>query len=120
MTRMWMVDPVYMCREHLLGEHSELHQLVGTIRNHDHGEAIVEGHADEGNVDTTKINHRHIILVAEMNRRGMDHDSPLFYEPDEPEIGRGSISERKNIEDLYTRCEDCRERIEDRYGEIDV
>ena len=30
--RMWMVPPSKMCRQHLLGEHVEIHMLVGTMR----------------------------------------------------------------------------------------
>lgn len=51
MTRMWCVNPHSLCREHLLGEHNELHKLVGGIRNHSHGEAIAEGQADGGEAD---------------------------------------------------------------------
>ena len=29
--RMWMVDPKKMCRKHLLGEHVEIHMMVGTL-----------------------------------------------------------------------------------------
>lgn len=29
--RMWMVPPELMCRQHLLGEHVELHMFVGAI-----------------------------------------------------------------------------------------
>ena len=28
---MWMVDPRFMCRAHILGEHRECHALIGTI-----------------------------------------------------------------------------------------
>ena len=30
--RMWMVDPQIMCRQHLLGEHTEMHMFVGTLK----------------------------------------------------------------------------------------
>ena len=30
--RMWMVDPKTMCRKHLLGEHYEIHMLIGSMR----------------------------------------------------------------------------------------
>jgi Pyrimidine dimer DNA glycosylase len=29
--RMWLVDPRLMCSQHLLGEHVELHMLVGSL-----------------------------------------------------------------------------------------
>jgi len=30
--RMWMLPPETMCRKHLLGEHVELHMLLGSLR----------------------------------------------------------------------------------------
>lgn len=30
--RMWNINPRYMCRKHLLGEHVETHMLVGSLR----------------------------------------------------------------------------------------
>ena len=30
--RMWMLPPEMMCRKHLLGEHVELHMLLGSLR----------------------------------------------------------------------------------------
>lgn len=109
MTRMWLADPEIMCRQHLVGEHAELHQLVGTITNHPHGEAILNGHAKQGNIDTSLIESRHSALVDELRRRGHDHDSPLpaFADPDV-----GSIDIASTRTDLAERCSDCREKME--------
>lgn len=111
MTRLWGVDPSVLCDQHLLGEHSELHQAVGTLLNHPHGEAIVRGHAEKGQIDTSRIQSRHDTLAAELERRGMAHDSPLEYD-DQHDFGE--IDREKNIDDLRDRCPDCRARIEDR------
>lgn len=108
MTRMWGVDPRLLCRNHLLGEHREMHQEVGTLRNHPHGRAIVEGHAERGQVDTRKLQERHDELVEEMERRGFEHDSPLAYED---ELALGTIDVAANREDLAERCDACRERM---------
>lgn len=110
MTRMWGVDPRLLCREHLLGEHVELHMLVGTIQNHPHGEAIVRGQADEGNVETALIEQRHGELAAELARRGYDHDSPLVYEDD---LVIGEIDPTANRSELAARCKQCRLRLAD-------
>lgn len=112
MTRMWLVDPELLCRQHLLGEHRELHQLVGHIRSGNI--AVLEGHAAKQQIDTGKIQERHDALVAEMQRRGYDHDSPLAYE-DELEIG--SVDVADNQEDLKERCDACRERITAQNGD---
>lgn len=107
MTRLWAVDPRLLCDQHLLGEHAECHQEVGTLRNHPHGRAIVAGHADRGQVDTALLQSRHDELAAELERRGMAHDSPLDYDDD---LELGSVDPDANRRDLARRCDACRER----------
>ncbi|MDY6774172.1 MAG: pyrimidine dimer DNA glycosylase/endonuclease V [Candidatus Nanohaloarchaea archaeon] len=109
MTRMWLVDPELLCDRHLLGEHNELHKLQGHIEKGNI--AVVRGHAEKGQVDTSKIEERHDELAEEMERRGFDHQSPLDYE-DELEVG--SIDVEENRKELEERCEECRERIRSR------
>lgn len=94
---MWGVKPKFLCRKHLLGEHVEMHQEVGTLKNHPHGEAVVKGHARKKQIDTSLIKERHEELVEEMERRGMSHESPLKYE-DEKNLG--SVNVEANLEDL--------------------
>lgn len=108
MTRMWGVDPELMCRSHLLGEHNEMHMLVGAIRKHPHGEAIALGHAKKGQVDTSLIQERHDELAEEMERRGHNHDSPLDYEDS---IDAGEIDSLKTQDMLADRCKECRQRM---------
>ncbi|MCJ7479288.1 MAG: pyrimidine dimer DNA glycosylase/endonuclease V [Candidatus Nanohaloarchaeota archaeon QJJ-7] len=109
MTRMWLVDPEFLCDQHLLGEHKEMHQEVGQIEAGNL--ETVKGHVREAQVDTSLLEQRHGELVEEMENRGFNHKSPLDYE-DELELG--SIDTEANLEDLKQRCEDCRERIEER------
>jgi hypothetical protein len=106
---MWGIDPALLCDQHLLGEHTEMHQVAGTIEHHPHGEAIAEGHAERQQVDTSLIGRRHDELAAELQRRGMDHDSPLDYED---ELDLGSLDIEANLADLKARCDDCQTRIE--------
>lgn len=113
MTRMWGLDPALLCDQHLRGEHAEMHQEVGTLRNHPHGEAIVRGHAEKGQVDTSRIQARHDALAEEMTRRGMNHQSPMDY-ADEHDLGDLDLA--ANRADLAERCADCRERIEAEEG----
>lgn len=113
MTRMWLLDPSLLCRDHLLGEHNELHKLVGGIRNHPHGKAIADGQAAKGNIDTSLIDDRHRQLAAELDRRGYDHDSPLKYGDEEYQAGVGAIDIEVNRGDLRQRCADCRSRMEE-------
>jgi len=116
MTRLWIgVDPSDLCDTHLLGEHSEMHQEVGTWLRHPHGEAVVQGHVDKAQVIPSQIRERHDALADEMARRGMDHDSPLEdFDADAmpqptPEDMNG-INEANRMR-LRRRCDDCRERL---------
>ncbi len=74
--RIWDVPPQVLCRQHLLGEHRELHALW-TILSEDkqayrrHPETI----RWEGKL--AALYARHAALVEEMSRRGYAHNSPL-------------------------------------------
>jgi hypothetical protein len=105
---MWGVDPSKMCRQHLLGEHNEMHMVVGGIRKHPHGEAIAKGHGKKGQLDTSLIQQRHDALAREMRLRGIEHDSPLEYF-DELDVGEVDVERHRDM--LADRCPECRERI---------
>jgi hypothetical protein len=106
---MWLVDPKIMCRQHLLGEHVELHMLVGTIR---HGISI-DGYVDAGLVETHNIAKRHEQLVEEMERRGYNHKSELAYSDT---LHRGRVPRRASRAELLRRCPNCRQLEEDLRG----
>lgn len=109
MTRMWGIDPRSLCDAHLLGEHAELHQLVGIIEKHPHGMAMLRGYAERAQIDTRRIQSRHDSLAEELARREFTHDSPLSYTD---ELALGSIDREKNRLELAARCPACRARIE--------
>jgi hypothetical protein len=105
--RMWGVPTNLLCRQHLLGEHNELHMLVGSIRR---GRSI-HGFTSTGLVDTRAIISRHNEVVMEMMRRGYNHASPL------PQFSVavavvGYIDVEKNLKELQRRCRACCVRIE--------
>lgn len=102
MTRMWIVNPKILCDNHLLGEHKELHQLVGHIKAGNIN--VVKGHADRQQIDTSLITDRHEELVLEMIERGMNHHSPLDYVD---KLNLGTVDVSYNIDDLCDRCEKC-------------
>ncbi len=64
--RMWMVDPKKMCRKHLLGEHVEIHMMVGTLLK---GRSI-DGFLERGLLEPQSARIRHDALAAEMQARG--------------------------------------------------
>lgn len=71
--RMWMVNPQYMCNHHLLGEHREIHMIVGYLQNKNH----LYNYAYHGLVQVSALSSRHQQLVRELQRRGYKHNTPL-------------------------------------------
>lgn len=110
MTRMWMVNPKIMCRQHLLGEHKEIHQLIGSLEN---GRSV-KGHIDKGQIDLTQIESRHAVLSVELERRGYNHKSPIELPianiVSNFSDGFGKVDIDANLKDLLNRCVQCRIR----------
>ena len=74
--RVWDIAPRRLCRNHLLGEHRELHAIWSVIVNGKKGYA----HHPETLRWKGKLKAlygRHEALVAEMSSRGYRHRSPL-------------------------------------------
>lgn len=107
--RMWMIDPSLLCDQHLLGEHNEIHKLCGLIDKYEHGHAVGRGFADGRYVELDHATQRHDALAAEMERRGMNHDSPLDW--DNPLDKSGSVSLVESRGDLLKRCDNCSQRL---------
>ena len=103
--RMWSIDPKLLCRKHLLGEHVEMHMFAGSIRKR----IQIRGYIKKGLVETGNIRKRHDELAREMEERGYAHNSPLPDFSCEPE---GHVDVEENLEELKSRCLDCRKGIE--------
>lgn len=74
--RIWDLPPHCLCRQHLLGEHNELHALWTILTQNRSGYANhPETRRWRGKLRA--LYRRHEILVAEMTRRGYCHNSPL-------------------------------------------
>ncbi|NIW09756.1 MAG: hypothetical protein GWN33_03940 [Gammaproteobacteria bacterium] len=100
-----MVDPRIMCRQHLLGEHAEIHMFVGTISRGN----SVKGYLDKGLLEVHSLYNRHDELVKEMKRRNYRHDSAISKKWKQARM-LGSIDRQKNLEELINRCSRCRKR----------
>lgn len=107
--RMWMVDPKLMCNKHLIGEHGELHMLVGHLRL----KHSVSGYVVSNAIELKSLETRHEALVNEMVYRGYSHKSPLVI-PDYSylsleevnyEVDRGEATRL-----LLRRCTKCWEK----------
>ena len=96
-----MVDPRLMCRKHLLGEHVEIHMLVGSLRR---GTSL-QGFFENQLIEIHSIGPRHEQLVREMARRGYKHASPLLRLPRKR---AGRVDRKANLVELARRCADCR------------
>jgi hypothetical protein len=74
--RIWDLPPHGLCRDHLLGEHCELHAVWNILTQ---GKRGYRDHPEtrrwEGRL--AALYARHKALVVEMGRRGYRHRSPL-------------------------------------------
>ena len=74
--RIWDISPVKLCKNHLLGEHRELHAIWVVITENKKG---YSKHPETirwvGKLMALYLRHEQI--VKEMKRRGYNHQSPL-------------------------------------------
>jgi hypothetical protein len=74
--RIWDVPVACLCRQHLLGEHRELHALWTVITEEKRGYAR-HPETERWRGKLAALYRRHEDLVIEMGRRGYRHQSPL-------------------------------------------
>jgi len=90
--RIWDVPPGRLCRNHLLGEHAELHAVWSVITQGKSGYARhPETQRWKGKLKA--LYSRHEQLAAEMEHRGYKHKSPL-----EAELAVGDESQDEYID----------------------
>lgn len=74
--RIWDIEPDILCRQHLLGEHRELHALWTILTQDRKG---YSNHPETkrwvGRLPALFL--RHEALVKEMKKRGYKHNSPI-------------------------------------------
>lgn len=74
--RIWDISPKKLCRNHLLGEHNELHAIWNIITQDKKGYSRhPEVKRWKGKLKALYLKHEEI--VVEMSRRGYNHESPL-------------------------------------------
>jgi hypothetical protein len=105
--RMWKVNPRYLCRQHLLGEHVENHMFVSSLLK---GLKAPYGCAKAGFVELHNLRKRHEELVEEMKRRNYRHNSPI---PESFCFTKrvGKVDVKFSEFALLQRCLKCRERM---------
>jgi hypothetical protein len=100
-----MVNPRILCRQHLLGEHAEIHMFIGTINR----KKSVEGYLQKGLLEVHNLFSRHNEIVEEMLKRGYKHHSEVDEEW-KTAIQAGFVDRKRNLEELINRCSECRRR----------
>lgn len=109
--RTWMVDPSIMCRAHLLGEHREIHALVGMLNKAATTmpklKPAVVGLIIHRCIEPQSLAERHEELVFEMLARGWNHYTPF---PDFATDFLGVIDRTVSRNLLLNKCPECAER----------
>lgn len=98
-----MIDPHILCRNHLLGEHNEIHK---------HRHSFVKKHRMKGRIgqiEPASMQFRHDELVKEMLNRGYNHNSP-YEQPDISYLPDMKVDKEKALKDLLDRCKECKKR----------
>ena len=98
-----------MCRQHLLGEHAEIHMFIGTLSR---GKSV-KGYLEKGLLEVHNLYSRHEELVEEMKRRGYSHRSEVEEKWRTAEK-LGAIDRKKSLKELVKRCSRCKHRCSER------
>ncbi len=100
--RIWDLSPRVLCRQHLLGEHRELHALWVVITQKRKGYA---NHPETkrwvGKLRALYL--RHDALVAEMTRRGYQHHTDL-----DRRLARGQAKQTEFVDSIRAQKENLR------------
>lgn len=108
--RMWMCDTRILCKNHLLGEHNELHKMMGTLKKG----ISVDGYITNGLLEFHSMKSRHEELVKEMKLRGYNHMSPFknfkLGKSYGDSLYQSKVDKEKALKDLLGRCSECRRR----------
>ena len=111
--RMWMLNPTLFCRQHLLGQHSELHSLLGTLKK----KLKVSGYIKSNCLEITAIQWYHNQCVEELLKRNYKHHTPIGNIPDEILEWYSiylpiKVDQQKSLNLLLSRCSQCKSNYE--------
>lgn len=92
--RIWDIQPKYLCQQHLLGEHRELHALWSILNE---SKPAFKNHPETrrwpGKLKA--LYGRHQVLVKEMKKRGYKHNSPL-----DKKLAKGQASQNFYLQSI--------------------
>jgi hypothetical protein len=100
--RIWDISPIKLCRNHLLGEHRELHAIWSILTKNKKGYSC---HPEvlrwRGRLKALYLRHER--LEAEMGKRGYMHESPL-----DIKFAKGAARLRKFVDPYNERVRKLR------------
>ena len=107
--RMWIIDPRLLCRQHLLGEHNEIHKFRPSfVKQHNMQKRI-----EQRQIFPHLMKQRHDELVEEMLRRGYNHNTP-YVQPSlyhiKEVIFPSTIDVDYNMQEFELKCLHCGHR----------
>lgn len=111
--RVWMTETSFMCRKHLMGEHVEIHMLIGTMKKR----KSINGFIKNNLLEIDSIFDRHEQLSKEMLKRGYNHKSEIDkirlneIKKQYKEYQDIKVDRAKSLEELLSRCPECRENF---------
>lgn len=110
-----MIDPELMCMQHIVGEHRELHALIGSLErtkpkyeNHEKHQKNLTTLAKNGLIELKSLKKRHNQLVKHMK----NHNSPIEKIPTTKHLPKKvkevKVDIEKSKKDLIDRPESCK------------
>ena len=102
--RIWDIPPDKLCRNHLLGEHTELHAIWSIITKNKKG---YSHHPEtlrwKGKLKALYLRHEKI--VKEMKKRGFKHKNPL-----NRDLATGKSIQKELIDSLEEQIRNIRDK----------
>jgi hypothetical protein len=96
--RIWDLDPRLLCDRHLLGEHRELHAIWSILTTGTNGYSRhPETRRWRGRL--AALYARHDEQIAEMDRRGFRHASPL-----DRRLATGAAQQTEFVDSIEAQC----------------
>ncbi|MFH0845869.1 MAG: pyrimidine dimer DNA glycosylase/endonuclease V [Patescibacteria group bacterium] len=104
--RIWDIEPKKLCRQHLLGEHRELHAIWSILNNNKKG---YRNHPETKRWVGKKkaLFLRHQKLVEEMQKRNYQHHSPLNKKGATGKATQNTLINTKKEQQIILKNKNC-------------
>ena len=110
--RLWMCNPVILCRKHLVAEYNECKMFIGTLRKG----ISINGYIRNDLLEPLSLVQRHQALSREMYSRGYQtniiiEDFQVNYSHLTDEQIHHKIDRKNSLRELLKRCPECLSRF---------